>query len=449
MFGNKITVMEKPFSLEVVNGLMSEMDISDISKATIRQCVSIANTLSERYNEKFIHLEIGVPGILACPVGVEAQKSALDRNIAHEYPPVSGIPPLKQAASKFLKAYADLDIPAECIIPTVGSMQGSMNLILECSQLNPQKDTILFINPGFPPNMMQAKVLGIKTESFDIYNFRADKLKGKLEEYLSKGNIAAILYSNPNNPAWICLSEEELKVIGELATKYDAVILEDLAYFCMDFRKDLSKPGEPPFQSSVARYTDNYIIMLSSSKIFSYAGERIAVAAFSPYLFKRDYPALKEKYGIGKMGDNFVLTYLYVASSGVSHSVQYAFAALLDGAAEGKIDFISEMAKYAERAHRSKQIFERNGFHIVYDKDLDRKVGDGFFYTIGYKDMSCKEIMINLMRCGITAISLNSTGSFQNGIRACVSRLSSDEEFEILDQRLKLFNKMIKEEKSV
>ncbi len=421
------------------------MDISDISRATIRQCVAVANKLEAINDMRFIHLEIGVPGILACPVGIEAQKAALDSNIAHEYPPIGGIPILKQNASKFLKAFANVDITPECIVPTVGSMQGSMNLILECSQLNPEKDTILYINPGFAPNMLQAKVQGIKTESFDIYEFRADKLRAKLEQYMSKGNIAAVLYSNPNNPAWICLSEDELKTIGELATKYDVVVLEDLAYFCMDFRVDLSKPGEPPFQATVSKYTDNYVIMMSSSKIFSYAGERIAVVCFSPKLYNREYPALRERYGLGRMGDNFILTYLYVASSGVSHSAQYAYAALLGGAAEGKIDFISEMAKYGQRAHRSKEIFEKHGFHIVYDKDLDRKVGDGFFYTIGYKDLSCSELMFDLMRCGITAISLDSTGSRQKGIRACVSRLSSEEDFNSLNNRLAMFVQIQKE----
>ena len=88
-------------------------------------------------------------------------------------------------------------------------------------------------------------------------------MRDKLESYFSQGNIAAILYSNPNNPAWICLTEEELQIIGELATKYDVIVLEDIAYLCMDFRKDLSVPFEPPFQSTVARYTDNYVIMLS------------------------------------------------------------------------------------------------------------------------------------------------------------------------------------------
>ena len=111
---------------------------------------------------------------------------------------------------------------------------------LTCSQCDKKKDTVLFIDPGFPVQKMQLQVMGVKYETFDVYDYRGDKLGAKLESYLSKGNICAIVYSNPNNPSWICLREEELQVIGTLATKYDVIVMEDLAYFAMDFRKDLS-----------------------------------------------------------------------------------------------------------------------------------------------------------------------------------------------------------------
>ena len=77
--------------------------------------------------------------------------------------------------------------------------------------------------------------MGIEWELFDIHDFRGEPLRAKLESFLSKGDIAAVVYSNPNNPAWICLEESELKIIGELATQYDVIVLEDQAYFCMDF----------------------------------------------------------------------------------------------------------------------------------------------------------------------------------------------------------------------
>ena len=431
--------MEKPISIEAFNRVLAEMDIDDISRTSIRQCSMVGSKLEAIQGEPFSHLEIGVPGIPACTIGVEAQKKAIEAGYVSIYPPVQGIPELKKNASRFVKAFIDVDIDPKGIVPTVGSMQGSLTSILECSQLQPGKDTILYICPGFSAHGRQPDILGIKNLFFDVYEYRAENLRDKLESYLKAGNIAAILYSNPNNPAWICLSEEELAIIGDLANQYDVIILEDMAYLCMDFRKDMSVPFQPPFQSTVARYTDNYVLLLSGSKIFSYAGERIGLTCISDKLYEREYPALKEKWGIGRFGDNFILNYLYINTSGASHSAQYALSAMLEASADGRYNFVKELREYALRAHRSRQLFEENGFHLVYDKDIEQTISDGFFYTVEYKSMGNKELLEALLRCGIIAIPLNTTGSGQCGIRVCVSRLGNDEDFRRLDAHLKLF----------
>ena len=437
--------MKEPVSESKLRAKLEEMGIEDISRTTIRQCTMLGSALEEEVGEKFSHLEFGVPGIPACRIGIEAQKKALDSGIPSIYPSVQGIPELKKNASRFVKAFIDIDIDPKGIVPTVGSMQGSMTSILECSQLQPGKDTILYICPGFSAHGRQPDILGIKNEIFDIYEYRAEKLRDKLESYFKQGNVAAILYSNPNNPAWICLTEEELQTIGELATKYDVIVLEDMAYLCMDFRKDLSVPFEPPFQSTVARYTDNYIILLSGSKIFSYAGERIALACISDKLYMREYPELHRKWGIGRFGDNFILNYLYVNTSGASHSAQYALSAMLEASVDGRYNFVKELRNYGLRAHRSRLIFEDCGFHLVYDKDMEQTISDGFFYTVRYKGMGNRELLEALLRCGVIAIPLNTTGSGQCGIRVCVSRLLSDEDFVLLERHLKMFVKLVSE----
>ncbi len=435
--------MNKPIEKSELYRILAEMDIDDVSRTSIRQCQMLGNKLEELQGEPFSHLEIGVPGIPACPIGIKAQQEALNKGFASIYPPVQGIPELKKNASRFIKAFIDVDIDPKGIVPTVGSMQGSMTSILECSQMQPGKDTILYICPGFSAHGRQPDIMGIKNLFFDVYEYRAESLRDKLESYLKEGNIAAILYSNPNNPAWICLSEEELAIIGDLANKYDVVILEDMAYLCMDFRKDMSVPFQPPFQSTVARYTDNYVLLLSGSKIFSYAGERIGIACISNKLFEREYPALKEKWGIGRFGDNFILNYLYVNTSGTSHSAQYALSAMLEASTEGRYNFVKELREYAIRAHKSRQLFEENGFHLVYDKDIEQTISDGFFYTVEYKSLGNRELLEALLRCGIIAIPLNTTGSGQNGIRVCVSRLGNEEDFKRLDEHLKLFVKLV------
>lgn len=435
--------MNKPISKQDLDRILAEMDIDDVSRTSIRQCQMLGNKLEELQGEPFSHLEIGVPGIPACPIGIAAQKESLDKGLSAIYPPVQGIPELKKNAAEFIKAFIDVDIDPKGIVPTVGSMQGSMTSILECSQLQPGKDTILYICPGFSAHGRQPDILGIKNLFFDVYEYRSENLREKLESYLKEGNIAAILYSNPNNPAWICLSEEELAIIGDLANKYDVIILEDMAYLCMDFRKDMSVPFQPPFQSTVARYTDNYVLLLSGSKIFSYAGERIGISCISNKLYEREYPALKEKWGIGRFGDNFILNYLYVNTSGTSHSAQYALSAMFKAATEGRYNFVKELREYAIRAHKSRQLFEDNGFHLVYDKDIEQTISDGFFYTVEYKDLDNKELLEALLRCGIIAIPLNTTGSGQSGIRVCVSRLGNEADFQRLDEHLKLFVKLV------
>lgn len=435
--------MEFPISQESLNQVLRSMGVEDLSRTTIRQCAMIGSTLEEETGETFSHLEFGVPGIPACPVGVEAQKKALDAGKCSIYPSVQGLPELKKNASRFVKAFIDVDINPRGIVPTVGSMQGSLTSILECSQLQPGKDTILYICPGFSAHGRQPDILGIKNETFDIYEYRAEKLRDKLESYFQRGDIAAILYSNPNNPAWICLTEEELQIIGELATKYDVIVLEDMAYLCMDFRKDMSVPFQPPFQSTVARYTDNYVMLLSASKIFSYAGERIGMVCIGDKLYQREYPALKEKWGIASFGDNFILNYLYVNTSGASHTAQYALSAMLEASVDGRYNFVKELREYGLRANQSREIFEKNGFHLVYDRDMEQTIGDGFFYTMQYKSMKNRELLEALFRCGIVAIPLNTTGSGQCGIRVCVSRLLGEEDFQLLDKHLKLFVNLV------
>ena len=372
-----------PFLRDVVEDVLQRMRISKVGDATIRQTVALSEELERRTGEKFIHLEMGSPGLPASRFGIEAQKEALDNGVASSYPNISGIAPLKEQASRFVKAFLDIDVKPEGCIPTVGSMMGTFASFIVCTHLSPEKDTILFINPGFSVQPLQAKVLGYKREAFDVYDCRGERLRDKLESILAKGHIAGIVYSNPNNPSWVCLTEEELRYVGELATKYDAIVIEDLAYLGMDFRKELGHPFEPPYQATVARYTKNYMLMLSASKIFSYAGERIATVAISDELYNRVYPKLKEEFGIDTLGRFFVFVVVYTLSSGVTHSVQYALAAMYKAACDGTLDFVGETREYARRAARLKEIFLRHGFHIVYDKDQDEPVSDGYFFTIG------------------------------------------------------------------
>jgi len=427
-----------PIKKEIVDKLVAQLGIEDFAKATIREVKQVAAMAEQESGVEYIKMEMGIPGLPAAKVGVEAQIEALRNGIAHSYPDIQGYPELKRQASRFVKAFIGVDINAEGCIPVTGSMQGTFASFLTCSQCNPTKRKVLFIDPGFPVQKMQLKVMGVGMETFDVYDYRGEKLGPMIESYLAQGDVCAIVYSNPNNPAWICLNEEELKTIGALATKYDVVVMEDLAYFAMDFRKDLSKPFQPPYQATVARYTDNYMLLISGSKAFSYAGERIGVVCISDKLFHRHFEALSNRYEGLPFGLVFSTRMLYALSSGTSHSAQYALAALLKAASDGIYDFREDIKVYGERAHRLKEIFMRHGFHVVYDRDLDEPIADGFYFTIGYKQMTSGELAKELMYYGVSAICLITTGSHQEGLRVCTSFIE-DHQYAQLEERMAIF----------
>lgn len=428
-----------PINRDLVDRIITELKINQIGKATIREIKKLINLVEAESGEKFIRMEMGIPGLPAPAIAIEAEKAALDAGVASLYPDIDGIPPLKKEISRFVKNFLDVDVAPAACIPTVGSINGAFATFMVTGRMNENRDTVLFIDPGFPVHKQLVRMMGLKQESFDVYNFRGEKLKSKLESYLEHGNISAILYSNPNNPSWICFNEEELKIIGDLANKYDVVVAEDLAYFAMDFRKDLSKPGVPPFQHTVAKYTNNYILLISASKSFSYAGQRIAMCAISDALFCSEHEDLLRYYSSSNFGHCLVHGTVYSTTAGTSHSAQYALMALLKAVNDGSYDFVEACREYGERAKILKNIFMRNGFKIVYDMDIDKPIADGFYFTISYPGLSGDELLRELLYYGISAISLSITGSERaEGLRACVSLIQRSQ-FEILENRLKKF----------
>lgn len=441
-----------PLDYNLVSQEIERMQLGDFSSATIRDIAMLAGILEKKTGQPFIHLEMGVPGLQPSQIGIEAEKKALDEGCAAVYPPNAGIDRLKQAASRFIKAFIGVDLKPQGCIATVGSMQGTfavftaLKLALQPSHLHAltpsrphTKDTILFIHPGFPVQTTQCDVIGLNHIGLDIHDYRGDRLIAKLEEILQGGRIAGIVYSNPNNPSWVCFTDSELQGIGRLATQYDAIVLEDLAYFAMDFRKDLSRPFEPPYQASVAHYTDNYVMTISGSKAFSYAGQRIGVCCISDKLYHRVYPALEEKFGVAEFGRFLNARIIYTLSSGCCHSVQHAMAAMMEAACEGRFDFVSEVREYGRRAAFMKQVLLANGFYLVYDNDQGEPLADGFYFTVQYPGMTDLELTRELMYYGISVYPLDTMGSHEQGVRVCTSFFKPEQQ-SLFEERIQLFH---------
>ncbi|MEE9167502.1 MAG: pyridoxal phosphate-dependent aminotransferase [Candidatus Neomarinimicrobiota bacterium] len=435
-----------PLDRSLVDGVLGEGAV-DLARIGIRELRSLVDRLSAQSGIEYLRFEFGIPGLPAERIGPEEEIKVLKENerLPSTYPPFDGIPRLKKASAVFAKKFLNIDVSPENCVPTVGAMQGGFISQAVAGRRKKESSTILYIDPGFPVNKLQTKFLGLNSESIDLYDCRGTKLLKKLEETLSSRKIGALLWSNPNNPTWSCLKDEELKGIGNLLTEYDVIGIEDAAYFGMDFRSDYSVPGEPPFQPTVAHYTDNYFVIISSSKIFSYAGQRIAVTIISPGLMNRRYANLKHYYDTDILGYAFIYGGVYATTAGVPQAPQHAFAAFMEAACDRKYNFLKKVRQYGERAHKAKQVFQSYGFDLLYKDDLGEPIADGFYFTICRENMTGEELLYHMLCFGLAGIPLKPTGTVREGIRICVSLLD-EHQYGELERRVSALDKYLRRE---
>ena len=435
-----MTTLSIPIDQAIVDAIVAEHGIP-VGQASIRELNRIVTAIEERTGTDFIRMEFGIPGLQPDRIALKAEARALtELGLASMYSPFDGLPVLKEAAKRFTHAFLGLDLPVKCFIPTHGAMHGGFIALGIAGYRFKDRDTILFLDPGFPVNKLQCKVWGLKSEAVDFHRLRGDRLIAALEEKFRTGRIGGFIYSSPNNPTWVSFKDSEFRGLGQLCTKYGVIAIEDLSYFGMDFREEYGIPYRPPYQPSIANHTDQYIVLLSSSKIFSYAGQRVAVAVISPQLFEARSEHLRARFGTDRVGHAFVHGGVYPTTAGVTASVQHGLAALFEAAAGGEIVFTRPLKEYERRAHEMKRAFLDCGFSLVYDNDLGEPLGDGFYFTVSYPGFGSEGLLAELIRYGISAIGLNSTGSSQEGIRACVS-LTKIERVPELRRRLEAFRR--------
>ena len=102
-----------PIERSLIDQTIQEFGIVDFSKATIREVKAIAAKAEAASGVEFIKMEMGVPGLPPSAVGVQAEIKALTNGIGSLYPDINGLPALKEAASRFIKAFINVEVPAE------------------------------------------------------------------------------------------------------------------------------------------------------------------------------------------------------------------------------------------------------------------------------------------------------------------------------------------------
>lgn len=254
------------------------MKLSDKVLAMQHSPIRKFNPIAQKAKEtgkKVFHLNIGQPDIETPTCFMEAIKDFDDKVVA--YAESGGVTVLQEAISDYFKQYG-IDYDKNQIIVTNGGSEALSMVFI--SLLNPGDDVLIpepfYTNYHTFVTMADGKMVPITTSPEEGYHY-ADA--AKIEAAITP-KTKAICCISPGNPTGTVLTLDEMKLIAEIAKKYDLWIIADEVYreFVYDSR-DITSFG------MIEEAADRVIIVDSVSKRFSACGARIGcIAAKNPEL---------------------------------------------------------------------------------------------------------------------------------------------------------------------
>ena len=98
-------MVSTPINFDIVKNKIDESGLKHVGKASIRELVKLVNQIETATGEKFIRMEMGVPGLPPSKIGVDAEIESLKRGVAAIYPNIEGIDELKYEAKTLCEAF--------------------------------------------------------------------------------------------------------------------------------------------------------------------------------------------------------------------------------------------------------------------------------------------------------------------------------------------------------
>lgn len=221
---------------------------------------------AEKKGKTIYHLNIGQPD-LETPKAFYDAICGFDGSTL-EYAASPGAPVLIDAVRDYYKKL-DVDLEPDDVLITTG---GSEALLLTCLSILDPYTEVIIPEPYYPNYTTFVHAAGgviraLPTCPEEGYHYADRK---RIESLITK-NTRAILITNPGNPTGVVLDEKEMRMIADIAKKYDLYLICDEVYreFCYDDRFGV------PTMARFSDIKDNLVIIDSVSKRFSACGARI------------------------------------------------------------------------------------------------------------------------------------------------------------------------------
>ena len=222
----------------------------------------------EAQGKHIVHLEIGEPDFATPDNIVEAGISAMQNGYTH-YTPAGGIMEVREAVAAFVTRMLKTEVdPLDVVL-----MPGSKNVLLFAlfSCVEPG-DEVILPDPGYPAYASQVSFIGAVPKHVTLREETGFRLDLDELRSLITPKTRMLIINTPQNPTGGILTEEDVKVVCDLAQEHDLILVSDEIYSQLVYGfhhvSPLSQPG----------MRERTVLMDGLSKSYAMTGWRLAYA---------------------------------------------------------------------------------------------------------------------------------------------------------------------------
>jgi aspartate aminotransferase len=238
--------------------------LSRLGTETAFEVLARAKAL-EAQGRDIVHLEIGEPDFDTPAHIIDAAKQALDDGYTH-YTPAAGLPQVRQTVADYVAETRGIPVEPDNVVVVPG---GKPIIFFPIVALVNPGDEVVYPNPGFPIyesmiNFMNGKAVPMVLREEKGFSFDPDEFVSLVNE-----KTKLIIINSPGNPTSGVMSQADLEVVAEVATKYDCWVLSDEIYSRIIYE------GEHRSIASLPGMQARTIILDGFSKTYAMTGWRL------------------------------------------------------------------------------------------------------------------------------------------------------------------------------
>lgn len=207
-----------------------------------------------------INLSLGDPDLITDRLIIDKAYEDSCAGYTH-YANFQGDPELRDEVIKFYQEEYDMDIKDNEVFIT---SSGCIGMYLALEAILDRGDEVILQAPFFTPYPEQVRLAGGVPVQLPTYEGEDFQISVQRMESLINERTRAIVLNSPSNPTGNCLTVDTMKKIGEIAEKYDLIVIADDIYTAFSYQQKFvpfaSMPGMFRRTITINSFSKNFLM---------------------------------------------------------------------------------------------------------------------------------------------------------------------------------------------